>query len=71
MSTTSWSSERMTGAPLTDFRFSAAARRRLRALVGHVIGFWTWRSLVVEQGLSIREASGLAADVVLAVATDA
>jgi AcrR family transcriptional regulator len=63
--------DEMTGALLTDFRFSAAARRRLRALVGHVIGFWTWRSLVVEQGLSIREASGLAADVVLAVATDA
>jgi hypothetical protein len=37
----------------------------VRAAVGHVIGFWTWRSLVVDQGLSTREAVALATDFVL------
>ena len=59
--------DRMTGALLAEMRLSAAARRRLTAVIGHVIGFWTWRSLVVEQGLSVREASVLAVDLVLGV----
>jgi AcrR family transcriptional regulator len=33
-----------------------ARRRRLRAAVGHAVGFATWRSLVREQGLSESEA---------------
>lgn len=31
-------------------------RRRLEAVAGHLVGFPTWRSLVVEQGLSDAEA---------------
>jgi AcrR family transcriptional regulator len=30
--------------------------RRLRALIGHAISFWTWRSLCIDQGLSDAEA---------------
>lgn len=32
----------------------------LRAAIGHVLGFWTWRSLVVEEGCTISEAVDLA-----------
>lgn len=60
--------DRMTDALLGNLRVSAAARRRHAAVIGHVIGFWTWRSLVVEQGFSVRDASTLAADLVLCVA---
>ncbi len=31
-------------------------RRRLRAVAGHLISFWTWQSLVVDHGLSNDEA---------------
>ncbi len=41
-----------------------AARGRtghaLRAIAGHLVSFWTWRSLVVDQGLSSNEAVDLA-----------
>jgi AcrR family transcriptional regulator len=57
--------DRMTDAILSGVSISGARQRRMRAAVGHVIGFWTWRSLVVEQGLSVRDASALAADFVL------
>ena len=43
---------------------SSARRRRVRAVVGHALGFWTWRSLEVEQGLSTRQAAAMAADLV-------
>jgi AcrR family transcriptional regulator len=33
---------------------------RLRAVVGHVYSVWTWRSLVIEQGLSTKDAVELA-----------
>lgn len=35
------------------------ARRRLRAAAAHVVGYWTWRSLCVEQGLGDAEAAEL------------
>ena len=38
----------------------AAARRPLRATAGHLIGLLTWRSLVLDQGLSEAEAVDLA-----------
>jgi AcrR family transcriptional regulator len=57
--------DRMADAILIGVAGADAAKRRLRAAVGHVIGFWTWRSLVVDQGLSTREASALAANLVL------
>ena len=59
--------ERMVDAVLGD----EGARDRvgqLRAAVGHVIGFWTWRSLVVDQHLSTADASAMAAQFVLAQA---
>ena len=56
--------ERMADAILGEAGSSAGAAR-LRAAVGHVVGFWTWRSLV-DQGLSSRDASALAAEFVLA-----
>ena len=61
--------DRMAAAILSAVPGDARVKRRLRAVVGHVIGFWTWRSLVVDQGLSTREAGALAADFVLEVAT--
>jgi AcrR family transcriptional regulator len=39
---------------------STAARRPLRAVAGHLIGLWTWRSLVVDQGLGEDEAVEIA-----------
>jgi AcrR family transcriptional regulator len=41
--------------PLTS-NCPRAQRRRLRAVVGHAVSFWTWRSLCLEHGLSDRDA---------------
>jgi hypothetical protein len=41
---------------LEPFAGTRAQRRRLRAVLGHTVSFWTWRSLCLEQGLSDREA---------------
>jgi len=41
---------------LEPFTGSRAQRRRLRALLGHAVSFWTWRSLCIQHGLSDREA---------------
>jgi hypothetical protein len=59
------SNERMADAILADLDRTPAHRRRVRAALGHVIGFWTWRSLVVDQALSTSEATAMAADFVL------
>jgi AcrR family transcriptional regulator len=45
-----------------------AARRRMRAAIGHALAFSTWRSLVSEQGLSQAEAVELACGFVLSPA---
>jgi AcrR family transcriptional regulator len=45
-----------------------AQRRRLRAVVGHAVSFWTWRSLCLEGGLSDREAVEAMAALALATA---
>jgi AcrR family transcriptional regulator len=37
-----------------------AESRTLRAVAGHVVSYWTWRSLTVDQGLSNDEAVDLA-----------
>ena len=60
--------ERMVDAVLADHGVSKPARQ-LRAAMGHVVGFWTWRSLVVDQGLSTADASAMAAEFVLRQAT--
>jgi AcrR family transcriptional regulator len=45
---------------IAGMKISKAARRRLRAAIGHALDFWTWRSLVADQGLSTKEAIGVA-----------
>jgi len=62
--------ERMVAAVLAGRADGAAARRRMRAVVGHVVGFWTWRSLVVDHGLSTRQAAAMAEQFVLAAAVE-
>jgi AcrR family transcriptional regulator len=58
--------ERQADAILGDFAGGGSSPRRLRAAVGHVVGFWTWHSLAIGQGMSTREAAALAAEFVLA-----
>ena len=41
---------------------SGGRGRRLRSVAGHLVSFGTWRSLVVEQGLSAGEAVSLGVD---------
>jgi AcrR family transcriptional regulator len=41
--------------------------RRRRAVIGHAISFWTWRSLCLDQGLSDTEAVDAMTGMVLAV----
>jgi AcrR family transcriptional regulator len=56
--------ERMTDAILR--RRTSTGSNTLRAAIGHVLGFWTWRSLVVEQDCSQRDGVELAVRFVLA-----
>jgi len=46
------------------------ARRRLRAAAGHVIGYWTWRSLSIDQGLDHGDAVCLAVRLLTAAGAD-
>ena len=46
-----------------------AQQRRLRAVLGHAVSFWTWRSLCLQGGLSNREAVEAMATLALATAT--
>ena len=41
--------------------------RRLRAVVGHAISFWTWRSLCLDHGLTDAEAADAMTGMVLAI----
>jgi AcrR family transcriptional regulator len=41
--------------------------RRLRAVTGHAVSFWTWRSLCLDQGLSDAEAADAMISMILAV----
>jgi AcrR family transcriptional regulator len=49
------------------FTVSGTRRRRLHAVVGHAVSFWTWRSLCIAEGLADREAVGAMAALVLTV----
>jgi len=57
---------RMVNALLDGIERRGHARKQLHAAAGHVTGFWTWRSLVVEQGLTTGEAVDLAVRFLLA-----
>jgi AcrR family transcriptional regulator len=59
------SNARMADAVLAGLDAAPARARQVRAALGHVIGFWTWHSLVIEQGIPAREAAALAAGFVL------
>ncbi|HVS42502.1 MAG TPA: TetR family transcriptional regulator [Candidatus Dormibacteraeota bacterium] len=50
------------------FGLSGRRRQRVRALVGHAISFWTWRSLCVTEGLSDRQAADAMTALVLTAA---
>jgi AcrR family transcriptional regulator len=56
--------ERMTDAIFADG--SQPASGPLRAAIAHVLGFWTWRSLAVDEGCSMSEAVDLGVQFVLA-----
>jgi AcrR family transcriptional regulator len=43
--------------------------RRLRAVTGHAVSFWTWRSLCLDQGLSDAEAIDAMTGMILAIAS--
>ena len=49
------------------FGGTAGEHRRRRAVIGHAISFWTWRSLCLDQGLSDTEAVDAMTGMVLAV----
>jgi len=53
---------------LQPFAARGSRRRRLRAVLGHAVSFWTWRSLCVDQGLSDRDAVQAMAALALATA---
>ena len=54
---------------LEPFAGTRTQRRRLRAVVGHAVSFWTWRSLCLQHGLSDREAVQAMATLALTTAT--
>ena len=53
---------------LKPFAVRGNRRKRLRAVLGHAVSFWTWRSLCLEQGLSNREATEAMTAMVMATA---
>jgi AcrR family transcriptional regulator len=52
-------------------RVRGARRRRLQAVLGHTVSFWTWRSLCLDGGLSQREAVDVMTTLALATADTA
>lgn len=44
----------------------ATRGRMLRAVAGHLVGYWTWRSLAVEQGLGARASVAVAVRLLMA-----
>ena len=60
--------DRMVDAIVGDLDLGGTHRRRVRAALGHVVGFWTWRSLAVDQDLSGRDCRAMAEAFVLSAA---
>jgi len=56
-------------ALLAPYGVRGARRKRLRAVLGHAVSFWTWRSLCIDQGLSNGEAVQAMTALALATAT--
>jgi len=53
---------------LRPFALRGSRRRRVRAVLGHSVSFWTWRSLCLDHGLTNSEASEAMTMLVLATA---
>lgn len=53
---------------LQPFALRGKRRKRLRAVVGHAVSFWTWRSLCLDHGLTNREATQAMTELALATA---
>jgi AcrR family transcriptional regulator len=49
------------------FGRAGGEHRRLRAVIGHAISFWTWRSLCLDQGLTDTEAVDAMTGMILAI----
>jgi AcrR family transcriptional regulator len=45
---------------IAGMKLSKVTSRRLRAAIGHALDFWTWHSLVRDQGLSTKDAIDVA-----------
>jgi len=56
-------------ALLAPYAVRGARRKRVRAVLGHAVSFWTWRSLCVDHGLTDREATEAMTALILATAT--
>lgn len=54
---------------LAPYAVRGARRKRLRAVLGHAVSFWTWRSLCIDHGLTDREATEAMTALILATAT--
>jgi AcrR family transcriptional regulator len=61
-------SEQIADVVMTGISVRAKQRKQLRAALIHVVGFWTWRSLTTDVGLTSDEAAEMAAGFVLSVA---
>ena len=59
---------RIAGVLVEGHTPTGADGRRLRAIAGHLVSFWTWRSLVRDQGLSNAEAAKVAAGLLVSAA---
>jgi AcrR family transcriptional regulator len=53
---------------LQPFEVRGSRLKRLRAVLGHAVSFWTWRSLCLDQGLTDREATKAMTALALATA---
>jgi AcrR family transcriptional regulator len=54
---------------LERFDVHGRPRRRVRALLGHAVSFWTWRSLCIDQGLSSADAVQAMSDLIATTAS--
>ena len=55
-------------ALLQPFAVRGTRRRRVRAVLGHSVSFWTWRSMCIDNGLTNHEATEAMVAMVMATA---
>jgi AcrR family transcriptional regulator len=58
-------SARIAGVLIEGYTQTGSHGRQLRAVAGHLVSFWTWRSLVRDQGLTNAEAANVAAGLLI------